>query len=272
MHRHGRSPVSIAQAAQLGSSLQTPSCVELTRHRQTLFVDESSLERLAATGNRVSVDRPRDERQLSAAVGSKRAQDDSANDGDFERDHRVLDHLARYPGRESWQTRAPVLGRRGRESRFAKAPRSSAAAGASPSTAAVLSSSARPTPSGSAGASDEALRVALSTAYTRRRAWTDRDTDVLIELIGKTSAFYALIERHYKHHFECPRGQQAYRDKARNVKVDYLLNDECLPLEFDRVSLGPKEIRKLQAAGKNPFRKEKDVDDAGRPTNTVWLE
>ncbi|KJZ70630.1 hypothetical protein HIM_09985 [Hirsutella minnesotensis 3608] len=70
--------------------------------------------------------------------------------------------------------------------------------------------------------------------------------------------------------FEHPRDQQAYRDKARNIKVDKLLRDEPLPPHFDRVVLGPKEKRKVMGCGKNPYRTEAEVDDDGRPFNTEY--
>lgn len=68
--------------------------------------------------------------------------------------------------------------------------------------------------------------------------------------------------------FEIPRNAQAYRDRARNMKVDYLITDAVLPRGFDLVSLSKKEIDRLRKMGKNHERKESDVDRHGRPINT----
>ncbi|XP_044721670.1 uncharacterized protein HRG_04585 [Hirsutella rhossiliensis] len=220
----------------------------------TMFQDKTSIRELEAT---------RDRRVL------KRAHDDAANDeegqeADFEQDRRAVVQRTRDSAREPWTTRGHGHGK-GIVSRFAQAS-------GNPSSAPAYLGSSQQAAAQGPGASDDLIRIPVRTAYTRRRAWTGRDTDMLIKLIGETEAYYAEIERRYSDQFEYPRGQQAYRDKARNLKVDYLLNDERLPPEFDRVSLGPKEVHKLKCAGKNPYREEKHVDAAGRPTDTVWLE
>lgn len=44
--------------------------------------------------------------------------------------------------------------------------------------------------------------------------------------------------------------------------------DANLPPGFDLVVLGKKEREAVMAVGKNPERKEADVDEAGRPINT----
>lgn len=113
-------------------------------------------------------------------------------------------------------------------------------------------------------------RVPQRVPYTHRRHWSKHDTDLLLQAIDRCDTYYAEIERSYQDRFECPRGQQAYRDKARSLKVDILLNDGLLPTNFDNVSLGAKERRALERAGKNPDRRESDVDESGAPTNTVW--
>jgi hypothetical protein len=71
--------------------------------------------------------------------------------------------------------------------------------------------------------------------------------------------------------FQHPRNQQAYRDKARNLKVDFLSTNAVLPPGFDLVALGTKEVRLLQARGKNPFRRERDLDDEGNAINTEYV-
>lgn len=102
----------------------------------------------------------------------------------------------------------------------------------------------------------------------QRQAWNDRDAAVLVNLIEKRRAAWAMIEKEHSAEFQHPRNQQAYRDKARNMKVDFLITDHPLPPCFDLIALGKKEIERLSSLGKNPFRKEMDLDENGRPINT----
>ena len=44
-----------------------------------------------------------------------------------------------------------------------------------------------------------------------------------------------------------------------------------LPPGFDLVVLGKKERQAVIAAGKNPDRREDDVDDNDNPTNTIYV-
>ncbi|KAF7544183.1 hypothetical protein G7046_g9836 [Stylonectria norvegica] len=80
------------------------------------------------------------------------------------------------------------------------------------------------------------------------------------------------MEQQDSHRFQYARNQQAYRDKARNMKVDYLIADAVLPPCFDLVALGKKEITRLISLGKNPHRKEKDIDANGRAVGTEYVE
>jgi hypothetical protein len=43
-----------------------------------------------------------------------------------------------------------------------------------------------------------------------------------------------------------------------------------LPLSFDYVVLGKKERQAVIACGRNPDRKEDDIDEEGKPINTVY--
>lgn len=43
-----------------------------------------------------------------------------------------------------------------------------------------------------------------------------------------------------------------------------------LPLSFDYVVLGKKEREAVIACGRNPDRKENDVDESGNPINTLY--
>ncbi|PHH67605.1 hypothetical protein CDD83_6500 [Cordyceps sp. RAO-2017] len=95
---------------------------------------------------------------------------------------------------------------------------------------------------------------------------------MLIELVGATKAAWSKMEELHNDRFEHPRNQQAYRDKARNLKVDMLARDLCLPPYFDLVVLGPKEVNKVKGLGKNPKRREHEVDEqTGTPYNTELL-
>ncbi|KAG6024159.1 hypothetical protein E4U19_003904 [Claviceps sp. Clav32 group G5] len=79
---------------------------------------------------------------------------------------------------------------------------------------------------------------AQDLATTRQRnPWSDDDSTLL-----------------HGHRFEIHRNQQAHRDKARNLKVDFLLADT-------------EEI-KVVARRRNPHRKEDDLDENGTPINT----
>ncbi|KAG6068052.1 hypothetical protein E4U32_002002 [Claviceps aff. humidiphila group G2b] len=106
-------------------------------------------------------------------------------------------------------------------------------------------------------------------ATTRQRnPWSDDDSTLLIQLIAEEHAKWSAIERKHGQRFEITRAQQAYRDKARNIKVDFLLADAVLPPGFDLVELGGKEKNKVVAGRRNPHRKVDDCDENGRPINT----
>ncbi|EEY15979.1 conserved hypothetical protein [Verticillium alfalfae VaMs.102] len=123
-----------------------------------------------------------------------------------------------------------------------------------------------------------------------RVPWSNRDVSKLIDLIATLGCNWSLIEQGAnprtgqstkdeeptgydpERHFEDRRGQQAIRDKARNLKVDFLKADIVLPPGFDRVLLGTKEVKALTGRGKNPYRRERDVDADGNPTNTEYYE
>ncbi|KAG5938328.1 hypothetical protein E4U53_008025 [Claviceps sorghi] len=108
-----------------------------------------------------------------------------------------------------------------------------------------------------------------SSSKKRRQKWSLKDSATLLELIALENARWSVIEKQYNHRFEIPRDQQAYRDRARNLKVDFLLADAILPPGFDLVVLGKKEVEKVLAGGRNPDRKEHDIDDDGQVINTL---
>ncbi|KAK2591629.1 hypothetical protein QQS21_010671 [Conoideocrella luteorostrata] len=102
----------------------------------------------------------------------------------------------------------------------------------------------------------------------QRQSWSETDTNLLIELIAKHRAKWSIIEQRHNSDFQYPRNQQAYRDKARLLKVEFLIADVVLPPCFDLVALGRKETDKLVSMGKNPLRKENDIDAHGKAINT----
>ncbi|KAH7176571.1 hypothetical protein EDB81DRAFT_773016 [Dactylonectria macrodidyma] len=114
-------------------------------------------------------------------------------------------------------------------------------------------------------------RMQTITFAKQRHVWSHHDTMLLIQLIRDRHAAWSAIERYDNDKFEHPRNQQAYRDKARNMKVDYLMTDAIMPPRFDLVALGKKETDRLMSLGKNPARKEADVDAHGRATNTEYI-
>ncbi|KAI4591497.1 hypothetical protein KJ359_013310 [Pestalotiopsis sp. 9143b] len=102
----------------------------------------------------------------------------------------------------------------------------------------------------------------------RRQKWDPIDSAALIRAIPQFSCGWSQMES--ENLFMVPRSQQQIRDKARNLKVDFLKADAPLPRGFDGVVLGKKEIDAVQALGRNPFRMENDLDNYGHPVNTVW--
>ena len=146
------------------------------------------------------------------------------------------------------------------------------------STMASVDPSATPEPSQPNFSAIKATKVMMSqrarlnnqTAFKQRHGWTEPDSAMLITLVRERHAAWAAIEQNDSHKFEHPRNQQAYRDKARNLKVDFLLTDAILPPGFDLVALGNKERKRLVSMGKNPDRREKDIDENGNAISTEY--
>ncbi|KAF4466062.1 hypothetical protein FALBO_7075 [Fusarium albosuccineum] len=113
-------------------------------------------------------------------------------------------------------------------------------------------------------------RIRTTTSAQQRTFWSPHDTEVLVNLVRERCAAWSAMESE-GHRFEYPRNQQAYRDKARNLKVEFLITDINLPPCFDLVTLGPKEEAKVISRGKNPRRRENDVDSDGNVTNTEYI-
>ncbi|KAK4649585.1 uncharacterized protein QC761_120310 [Podospora bellae-mahoneyi] len=106
-----------------------------------------------------------------------------------------------------------------------------------------------------------------------RSAWVRNDVRELVKAVHTYGCKWSVIEKQIKEgniHFERPRDQQALRDKARLLKQDFLKVDGVLPKGFDLVVLGKKEREAVKACGKNPDRKESDLDANGHPINTEF--
>ncbi|KAI1812246.1 hypothetical protein GGS20DRAFT_558766 [Poronia punctata] len=111
-----------------------------------------------------------------------------------------------------------------------------------------------------------------------REKWTEDETNTLLDMIADYNAYgysWAVMERAQEDDnpvFRVYRNQQAIRDRARNLKKWYLCRDAVLPAGFDFVYLSRKERDEVISFGRNPDRKEKDIDEHGNVTNYVALE
>ncbi|RFU81883.1 sant swi3, ada2, n-cor and tfiiib dna-binding domain-containing [Trichoderma arundinaceum] len=187
-------------------------------------------------------------------------EEDDDDDDDFEEDQRPIKRI------KATSSSAPTS----RPQQQQREPRNPTASAATSSAPALPSSSM---PDFAAIQRVKALarinaRLNQPQSLKKRFVWSDRDSATLIELIAHRAAGWATIDREDSHRFELPRNAQAYRDRARNMKVDFLISDAVLPQGFDLVTLSKKEIDRLQKLGKNHERRESDVDRNGRPTNT----
>ncbi|PBP24018.1 MYB DNA-binding domain protein [Diplocarpon rosae] len=98
----------------------------------------------------------------------------------------------------------------------------------------------------SAAARSAVARSAGPRVYRGRIPWSDDDSARLEEGIEEYGCSWALI--HNSRRWDVDRGQVALKDRARNLKVQYLKNRMVLPRGFDRVALGKKEkdqVRKV---------------------------
>ncbi|KAK1454311.1 hypothetical protein CCUS01_10605 [Colletotrichum cuscutae] len=182
-----------------------------------------------------------------------------------------------------------ALQRRPRSSLPTSAPASSAPASTSASRSSVSSTAA--TVASFREINEMNRRPASRAGPQQRVPWSDKDTHRLIRLIEHHNCLWALIAKRqiaaasnlgggyggdsFEEREDCvfdhPRDQQAIRDKARNLKVDLLKADLNLYPGFDGIALGKKERLALISRGKNPDRREGDVDAAGEPTHTEYV-
>ncbi|PVH69757.1 hypothetical protein DL98DRAFT_522014 [Cadophora sp. DSE1049] len=78
-----------------------------------------------------------------------------------------------------------------------------------------------------------------------RRPWSDRDSNLLIRRIEKYGCAWATIYQLGK--WDVQRDQVALKDRARNMKVNMLKTGQPLPLNWEQVPLGKKEIALVKA-------------------------
>lgn len=104
-----------------------------------------------------------------------------------------------------------------------------------------------------------------------RIPWSASDTSRLLDLIADPSLGCSWSAMEKAGGFEHTRTQQSIRDKARTLKVWYLEGDRILPAGFDQVALGQKEKDAVIRCGRNPDRRENDLDEDGQVTNNIWL-
>lgn len=85
----------------------------------------------------------------------------------------------------------------------------------------------------------------------RRSAWTGAETDMLYYLITEYGTSWKLLKEQDSVQ-DCvleARDQVSLKDKARNMKMDYLKAGRVLPQNFERISLSQLQIKRLRDGG-----------------------
>ncbi|MCJ1437246.1 hypothetical protein MMC27_006632 [Xylographa pallens] len=95
----------------------------------------------------------------------------------------------------------------------------------------------------------------------KRRAWTDEETEVFIDLIGEYGISWSLLKTMDEDNGNvlAYRDQVALKDKARNMKVDFLTSRVTLPMNFDLIPL--KEADWVKLAGRGISRPAEDEEE-----------
>lgn len=85
----------------------------------------------------------------------------------------------------------------------------------------------------------------------KRSAWTAAETDTLLDLITTYGTSWKLLKEQdlMQGHVLEARDQVALKDKARNMKMDYLKANRVLPMNFDRIPLSKPQIERLRGGG-----------------------
>ncbi|KFY22149.1 hypothetical protein V493_06816 [Pseudogymnoascus sp. VKM F-4281 (FW-2241)] len=105
------------------------------------------------------------------------------------------------------------------------------------------------------------LNIGPQKQTQTRVKWSSAEEDGFIRLIEQYGTGWSdLFARGQDEDiFHEKRDQGSLKDKARNMKVDFLISRAPLPNNFDRISLGKKEIDKVLSRGQNPYRKEGEI-------------
>ncbi|KAE8442083.1 hypothetical protein EG329_003841 [Mollisiaceae sp. DMI_Dod_QoI] len=92
---------------------------------------------------------------------------------------------------------------------------------------------------------ETARRKLMSREPTKKRIpWSEKDTQYLIDCVGEYGCSWSRIFR--CEGWDTERDQVALKDKARNLKVNFLKADIPLPPNFENVHLGKKEINTVR--------------------------
>ncbi|KAL1301843.1 hypothetical protein AAFC00_006028 [Neodothiora populina] len=81
----------------------------------------------------------------------------------------------------------------------------------------------------------------------QRKPWSAEEIETLISLIGEVGCSWTLIKSYDTEGILSERSQGDLKDKARNMKVDYLCGHQQLPKNFELVQLDQKNIRRVEA-------------------------
>ncbi|KAL8987041.1 MAG: hypothetical protein Q9177_003720 [Variospora cf. flavescens] len=101
-------------------------------------------------------------------------------------------------------------------------------------------------------------RAKMKTASLRRKVqvrtpWSEEETDRLLDLIADHGISWSYLKTMDEDHAQGSlfrnRDQVALKDKARNMKADYLKSGVPLPLNFDLIPLSNALVQKLAAVG-----------------------
>ncbi|ELR10768.1 hypothetical protein VC83_00108 [Pseudogymnoascus destructans] len=105
------------------------------------------------------------------------------------------------------------------------------------------------------------LNIGAHRPTQRRMKWTQDEEAGFINLIGRYGVGWAALHArgHAEGIFDECRNQGSLKDKARNMKVDFLISGGPLPANFDLIAIGQKERDKVLSRGKNPYRKEGEL-------------
>ncbi|CAG8976934.1 hypothetical protein HYALB_00008845 [Hymenoscyphus albidus] len=83
-------------------------------------------------------------------------------------------------------------------------------------------------------------KAARPAAARGRSYWSPSDEQELVRMIEKHGCAWSVIER--KARFDVERNQVQLKDKARNMKVNFIKAKVDLPYNFDQVTIGKKEL------------------------------